>query len=47
MPGSLTAPRTINAPWCISGVGAICTHRTTLSRRVVRGARWIGSECYD
>lgn len=38
MSGSLTAPCTIDAPLRTCGAGAICTHRTTLSRRVVRGA---------
>jgi hypothetical protein len=35
----VAAPRTKPAPWCTRGVGANCTHRTTLYRRVVRGAR--------
>ena len=42
MPKPLTAPRTSRAPWCTYGAGAICTHRTTSSRRVVRGARGRG-----
>jgi hypothetical protein len=42
MPKPLTAPRTTTAPRCTYGAGAICTHRTTLSRRVVHGARGWG-----
>ena len=38
MSGSLAAPCTRDAPWCVCGAGANCTHRTTLSKRVVRGA---------
>jgi len=45
MPGSVAAPRTKTEPWCTYGAGANCTHRTTLSRRVVRGARGFG-DCH-
>lgn len=39
MSAVVTAPLTISAPRCTYGAGAICTHRTTRYRSVVRGAR--------